>query len=488
VLPSSLGLLVGLGLVLTSPLSAALLVAGCVATLIVVKSNHTNELLVLAFLVLSSTTLEQFNVALPTGLGTIYVTDILLWGSLGRLSLRALARPRATIVRTPLDVPLVMFCGVAMLSTCMSILQDTSTLKESLGPIRAVANYLVYFLVTHTIREDRQLKTLWTGMLLLGLLTAIAMCAQYVVGDSTTLLAGRVEVLDTEGTTFRGVTRMIPPGESLVFLCFIVAMVSAALERLSLVTGLRLLQWGVLAAGMVLTFKRHLFVAVALLFMMLVYVGRARDRARIVVLAAVVAAVTIATTLTLVAASPGSRWVGLSSAILYRVSTLVDGNTYDDPHSSLRWRDFEYRYALPQVISNPLIGVGLATTYRPFVAGRDWLPDGDYRRFVHNGHIALILRSGLVGYFCFMWLSATFVLRGLKYWRVVPAAGYQPLVLGLALAHIGVMVGSIVSPIVMNAGWTAVLGVAFATNESIYILCHSSRVSPRFISGQRSPA
>ena len=99
--------------------------------------------------------------------------------------------------------------------------------------------------------------------------------------------------------------------------------------------------------------------------------------------------------------------------------------------------------------------------------GRDYT-GGDYRRFIHNGHVALLLRTGLVGYLLFMLVSVMVLWRGFVYWRDVPDEKYRAVVVGSTLTYLGILIGSIISPIIITANWTPVLAVIFGLNETIY--------------------
>ena len=66
--------------------------------------------------------------------------------------------------------------------------------------------------------------------------------------------------------------------------------------------------------------------------------------------------------------------------------------------------------------------------YRPLTSA-DW--EGyDGRRFVHNGHVYVLLDAGLIGYLGLLSFLLGILFRGLKNWRRMP----EPYIRGVVLA------------------------------------------------------
>lgn len=163
---------------------------------------------------------------------------------------------------------------------------------------------------------------------------------------------------------------------------------------------------------------------------------------------------------------PGSRAASLAEASIARLSSLTESETYEDPNSSLRWRGFEYAYALPQIAAHPLTGLGLGASYRPLVPGRDW--EGfDGRRYVHNGHLYIMLKAGFLGYLFFAWLSLAYLYRVFRSWRRVPDPGLRASTVGFGLAFLAVLIGSTLSPMLVSSNWTAIIGIMLGMGEAV---------------------
>jgi O-antigen ligase len=426
-------------------------------------------LILLAIVSLSSTVLAEAKVpVISLGFGRLYITDVFLFGLFGLIILRSLVEPKFKLIHTPLDWPLLIFYGVALVATVSQLLTSSLAISLAIPEMRTVTYYLTFFAVTNLIREKRQLDLLLQGLLLLATGVAAAMILQFMLGNAVQLLPGRVESLATEGRQYSDITRIIPPGESLILTGFITATVMLVLDKPKLISILKFLQWALLGVAVVLTFNRNFWVGVGLALLLLVYLARGADRQRLLrwSLVAVFAA---AVGLVVIAIQPGARTTHLVNATLERLVSLVNSQTYENsPSSTLRWRDFEYHYALPQIAAHPILGLGLGARYRPFVPNIDY-EKFDGRGFTHNAHMWIILKTGILGYLCLIWLSLTFLHRGFKEWRYVPNRVLRGTVLGFTLTYLGVVLGSLVNPMLMEWFWTPVIGIMLGVNEVIFV-------------------
>jgi O-antigen ligase len=459
------GLLLGIASVILPPRWLLAGLAGAMLCVAVIGFKKP-EIALLGYLIILSTILDESRLPrIPIGIGRLLLTDIILLASFALILMRLLAERDFKIVRTPLDLPVLGFVGIAMFSTMFGIFQSSLTINESLGEARVVISYLTFFIVTNLVREKQQVHTLVNGIFLLGSIVALAMVAQFVLGNSLQILPGRVEILGTEGTAFLGVTRIIPPGESLIFVTFITITVTLVLERSRLTNWFTIPIWGLTGIGVILTFKRNLWVAVFIILLALAVLGWKEvwpKMSRGVLVFMIIGVCILIITLN----SPESAATKLVSGALERLTSLTDPQTFEDPDSSLRWRDFEYQYAIPQIISHPLLGLGMGAMYRPFVSGKD-SNNYDGRKFIHNGHVYIMIKAGLLGYLAFISFSLVSLLRGLMFWRQVSDRQFQAILLGFTLAYLGILIGSFVSPMIMTAWWTPVIGIMLGTNEVI---------------------
>lgn len=452
----------GLAVGVASVWPILLFIIGTIYVIYVVVKR--SEIGLLGYLVLSSTLINNNDLPrISIGVGRLLITDIILLALLGLIMLRALFDRDFKIARSPLSTPLLIFVGVALFSTGVAIFQSRVTISHSLSQIRVFISYLAFFVVTNLVRQEGQISTLLKGTYLLAIIVSSAMIAQFILGNSVQILPGRVETLGTEGVSFMGVTRIIPPGEALIFPAFLVVTTMLIIGKLKFRNILELLSWGMTGIAVILTFKRNLWIAASIVLILLAFLGSWRNRVKMV--GGILLLTILFSTLSIFSQGP-SEANRLINGVLHRISSLADPQTFEDPNSSLRSRDIEYRYALPHIASRPIMGLGLGAIYRPRIMG--WDPEGTTgSTYIHNGHLDIIVKTGVLGYISFLVFTTIALVRGFKYWHTINDLQLKSIYLGFTLAYLGILIGSFVSPMIVTAWWTPVIGIMLGTNEAI---------------------
>jgi len=333
--------------------------------------------------------------------------------------------------------------------------------------IRFVTYYLIFFVVTNLVRERQQLNFLLNGFFLLATLVAVVMVAQFLLGRSITILPGRIEALDTQGVAYADITRILPPGLSIVLVSFVTTFCILLFEKFKSFVWLKFFQFGLLGMAFLFTFLRSYFGALIIVFSLLGFILRGRDRQKLINWSLAIIFVAVLT-LILVSIIPDSRVAGLADASTQRLGTVFKIETYQGQDSSLNWRAIENGYALRQITSHPLLGLGVGSTYRPFDVRLDQ-GDIDMRDFIHNGHLRILMDSGLLGYLAFMGLSLAFVMRGLRNWRLVTDDRLRGVVLGFTLVYMVIFIAAVVNSTFEHWNWTPVIGIMMGVNEVILL-------------------
>ncbi len=401
---------------------------------------------------------------------SLHVPDFLLIGSFALIVLRALVNPNFKLMDSPLNRPLLIFFSITLLSTLLALFKSTLNYKEAIGPIRIFSYYLTFFIVTNVVRERRQLNLLLNGLFLIATIVAAAMVAQYVVGSSFAIIPGQVQTLSTRDSAFEGVTRIQPPGLSIVLLSFVTILCILVLEKFKPNGWLKISQTGLLGMAFALTFLRSFWAALFMVFSLLVFLLRGYDRQKLLNGGMVIIS-SLVVILLFIYTIPDSKATGLIDASLNRFGTLFDSDTYRGKDGSLNWRKLENGYAFASIASHPWIGLGVRFTYRPWDTRLDGAhPDPtvvDFRKSIHNGHLLIMLQSGLLGYLSFAWLSAAFLIRGFGSWRRVANPRLKGVVLGLSLVYLVILISTMANGLFMQWNWTPVIGILMGTNEVI---------------------
>lgn len=416
---------------------------------------------ILGFIMLTSTLIAtDANPGVSIGIGHIYLTDIILMTLFALIGWELLTRLEAKFVRTPLDIPLLIFVVVTLVSTFIAMIRGNIILQDMLGPTREILSLMLFFAITNLVKTDKQISLLQGMIIAFAWIVSIVMVIQYFTGAALPFLPGRVEVLYTEGTSFFGVTRIIPPGYPTVFFAFVITCSIWFFDKKysgNFILSISIVLSGI---GVLLTFKRHLWAALVVIFLIMLLVSNRKEIQRILIRGFSAIAIMIVG-LYFVSNYTGSAGSDLVASSADRMFSLLREDTYEDPDSSLRWRDFENYYASRQIISHPFIGIGLGTLYRPWIPGRDW-SGFDGRGWIHNGFYWLLLRTGGIGFLAMMGLMIAVIVRGFKYWRSAPNGAY---VLGITLAIVGMLMGNWVEPLISEGYWTPLTATLMGLNE-----------------------
>jgi O-antigen ligase len=443
-------------------LSALLVLGTLAAALLIYAILKRPELALVGILIAtSSIVFEEQLPLISMGGVSFHIADILLLGLLGLIAVRRLVKPEFKIVRTPLDRPLLIFYGVTLLSTLIAIFQSSVDVVDGRKWIRILSYYLTFFVVTNLVRELRQLNFLLNSLFLLATVVAGAMIVQFFLGHTVQLLPGRVEGLGTQGVLYEDVTRILPPGLSIVLVSFCALLCILLLEKTKGRRLLKLFQCGLLGIAFLFTFLRSYWAALIIVFLILGYISRGYDKRRLIRWS-FVAMLSAAMILVVVLSNPGSQATRLVQASIERLGTLASNKTYQG------WRRIENEYALSAIASHPVIGTGMGARYRPRDPRLDFSDDKkDFRKFIHNGHLLILLQSGLLGYLSLMWLSLAFLIRGFRQWRSIANDRMRGVVLGFTLVYLAVLIAAVANSTFMRWYWTPVIGSIMGINEII---------------------
>ena len=396
---------------------------------------------------------------------TLQLQDVLLLGSLGWIAVQWLFVPGFRLVRTPLDLPMLTFSAVTLFSTLMSIVRASVDIDLAIEGIRIFSYYLTFFVVTNSVKQRTQLIFLLNGTFLLATLVAMAIIVQYVLGDSVKLVQGSVDPLNK---AFGTVTRIVPPGHSILLVAFVTSLCILVVERFKPMGLLRYLQCGLMGIAFLMTFLRSYWAASIVVLFFAASLLKGVDRRRLIGWG-VVAMIPAVLALLVVFAAPNLGLSKLVEASWARLST-VNRRAFTGGDSNYNYRRLENEYAFGAIAARPVIGGGIGAAYRPLDPRLDGI-DGnrieDRTTFIHNGHLKVLLQAGLLGYLSLMWLSVAFLLRGYRNWRRVPDDRMRAVMLGFTLVYLIVLLAAGANSIFMQWSWISVLGIMMGVNEVI---------------------
>jgi len=458
------GLLLGaVGGVFSGELVLGLLAGIFIAYLIIRRA----EIGLLGILVATSSIVFEDQLPMVSVGFSLHIPDFILIGLLGVLILRWLIEPNFKFVRTPLDWPLLLFYGISLFWTFYALIHGTVEVEIARRVIRIMTYYLAFFVVTNLVRNSSQLKFLLNGFFFLSTVVAFVMIAQFALGDSVILLPGRVEELNTQGVAYSGITRILPPGISILMVSFFTSFCVLIVSKQERTAWLRLIQLGLLGFGFIFSFLRSYFGTFLVAFALMMFMLRGDELRRFIKWGMVVMVVILVATP--IASLMNLSDNGLADATIARFSTIFDIDTFMGEDGSFNYRLIENDYAIREIISHPLKGLGLGADYRPIDLRLDNSELESYgMNFIHNGHLRVLLDSGLFGYSAFFALSLIFLIRGFLYWRSLYDDQIKGIVLGFTLVYLAIFLAAFVNPSFVFWSFTPVFGIIMGVNEVAY--------------------
>jgi MFS family permease len=465
-----IGLALGTANILFSPRMVLIAAIGIFGMLVALKRP---EMVFLSMIVVFSTIVDVNIVPLiPIGVGSLNLFDAALLLFAGLIIMRSMVEPDFKLIYSPLTLPLIGFYFFAAFSTLIAILQSTLATTPAFREMRYITYYLMVLVIVNLIREERQVKLLIRGFFILATFVAVAMIIQYAIGSSFVFIYGRVETLTRDGQSVAGVARLIPSGRYLILVAFITMTMWLVLEPSRMLKVFPVLQWVALAVAVILTFNRNFWISSLLVFFIF---GALTDRQvrKNLLKWSLVMLVLLSIIPVLAFFAPDSEGALLLKSTFDRMISVFSTDTYEDAHdsnlaaSSLAFRAIEDEYASPYLTPPSLIGIGMGAQYRPFDPALDW-EQFDGRGYIHNAHLWVIIKAGLLSYIFLIIAFFISVKRGLKYYRYLHEPRMKAIVLGFSLSLIGIMTSAIVDPILTDLAWTPVFGVMIGITEVIY--------------------
>lgn len=281
--------------------------------------------ILLMVVLLSSIVFEKSLPLIPIGVGSFHVSDVILLFMLGTLTFKIFIRRAYKYVRTPLDLPLALFLVTVLVSICISIAQGQyrTDLSLVLRLLRVVTYYLIVILITNLIRDEKQIRFLISGLLVIAAVVAAAMLIQTMIGESVKLMPGRIEAAGTFGQEYEAL-RILPPGQTLIFISLItsICMVSFRKHKSLLLSGYSYLVI-LLGIGVVLTYNRNYWVALLLAVGLLLMLKGIETKKRLLALLMVVTI--LAGSLVALSDGSGGKVGKAVDAVSARFSSLFAG-------------------------------------------------------------------------------------------------------------------------------------------------------------------
>ncbi len=459
---------VGIILGLTFAYLPAMYVAIAMGALfIVIIAIRSPQYALMAFLFIHSTFISGD--ALPRlGVGgiNIWITDMILIGLVALIIARLLVDHKFKIFRSPVIVPLILFTIWVLFTSIRGYFYAGNSRWDMVIETRIALYYLLTFCTIYLIKREREIKFMLRWFYLLAVVAAVFVIIQFVLGFQVSFLSsGKIyEFSTTGGPVVARVQGTV--GEGLITFALILKTITMFIEDFRVNKIYDLLQWLVIAAALVTTFNRtHWLMVFFSLMIAAIMVGR-REKQRVYIWGMIVLVVVVSMSSFIVFYAPGSRAASLINAGVGRLLTLTQSAEYTDPEvSTIVWRNFEYEYGIPQILKNPITGIGLGGQYRPTLE-HDY-PGFTGELYTHNSNLWFAMKTGLVGLFVYLWFSLAFVWHAMRNWKLIKDIPQRGFVLGGGIGIFIALLGANLHPFGMTLEWVPVISLVIGLGESI---------------------
>jgi hypothetical protein len=329
-----------------------------------------------------------------------------------------------------------------------------------LRTVRVLALWMAFIPTSQLIRDEQALRRLLTG---LTVLTGVLLIGILFPNKLGPLLSVEERVVGTGGRTYSGFTRLYYAGDMVLYTMVPVTVASLATTK----KGNQL--WRVGLLGLLLfwafrTFFRQYWLTLFVTCAMLMGFLSSQERMRLLkrMAPAIIAGVLVV--VLLMATQPARV-----ERVVY-VSTDRLGSLLRDPlrrEDSLQWRVVETRYALRQIGSHPLLGLGLANHYRPPMEGEAALYSDWAFKYIENGYLYIAVFMGMVGLLPFLWLCVAYLLRVVRHQHEIRDDSLRAVYLGFGAAFLGMGACNLATPTFVFGARLVFFPVALAVSEGI---------------------
>jgi O-antigen ligase len=319
--------------------------------------------------------------------------------------------------------------------------------------------YLLVIVITNLIRERKQIRSLIGGLFVIGTVVSLMMLIQARIGRSVRLLPGRIEADPSYWTT-----RIIPPGEVLIFVMLISAICTLVIMNRPFFKTIHFYLIPILGGGLLLTYNRQYWASIVFSLFIFILLLSNIWKSRLFSLLAMASIFLILIIIPITRLSKTGRVY--SDSIVERFSSLFSvKQTFAS--GSLEWRKIENQYALRSIVRHPLLGIGLRNVYRPPLPGMDMLSGWDTKHFVHNGYLYVLVDMGILGFLALVWFFFLFLFRGFSNWRKIRDPVDKSTVIGFTISGIALAFSILFEPRVMQWHGIVVISTIVGINEAI---------------------
>jgi len=392
---------------------------------------------------------------------SLNISDVMILVLLGLVFLRTTTQRGFGFKGSPLMLPLLLFIGAFLFSAVYAVLFQGVNANIVLRTIRVLFLWIVFVPALQLIRDEKALRRLLNGLVIFA---GILLIGVLFPNKLEPLLYIEERMAGTGSEIYSDITRVYYAGDMVLY-----AMIPVTVALLATIKKgsqlWRLAFLGLLLYWLFKTFFRQYWLTLVVTCLLLILLLASKERMRLI--RRVAPAIVIGILLL------GIFFVTHPTTIERYTYIITDrlGSLLNDPlrnEGSLQWRAIETRAALNQIYRHPILGIGLANSYRTPMAGEsDNMYSGWAYKYVENGYLYITVMMGLVGLLPFLWLCMAYLIRIYQHQREIRDDYLRAIYLGFGAAFLGMAACNLASPTFVIGTRLVFFPVAMAICEII---------------------
>lgn len=279
--------------------------------------------------------------------------------------------------------------------------------------------WLALFPAALIARDEKSAEVLLKTLVVVAVIICAVSVAQSLLGMRL-LFSGdnRVAEMDAASGGISGIARSTVPGTPLVVFSFLLAV--ATLSRRAGTTWVWVVVLMLTGAALFVSFGRALWAMTFVGSFLVAALSGWRAFLRMLVFSTIFIALAVAVAYLV----KPDLITGVVNRIL---SVRAEGGT----QSSFGWRITENSYAIPHILRNLWLGIGLGAEYKPRLV--DIRAFSEQTRYIHNGYLYVLLKMGIVGLAAYLLMVLHLLYRCFQGGRLLEPAYTARAALGVLL-------------------------------------------------------
>lgn len=284
--------------------------------------------------------------------------------------------------------PAYVLIVILLIATATGLWRGWNSIDLRVDAMNVVYPALCFYLCANVLDTQRKIYRMLTVIFLVGVIHASILDVYFLSGHGWPYSdedAGIARIVTQDTKTLMVFVAMTVTGYSVSM-----SKILTGWRRMFALAGCLPMLFAIL-----FSFRRSLWIGVIASLIVFYILSSRFDRRRTFVWAG---AVVLATTLLL--ASNGMVSSEMARPFVQRMLSIQDPNQSSNEHHYM-----ESEQVLEEILSSPIVGLGLGSIHAPIHGLRDWwAPEKQPTRIVHNGYLLVWMKLGLPGILFLLWM------------------------------------------------------------------------------------